>query len=186
MKKLTATIFFGLFVFVLYVNMRAQSVPSDIVKVTNSELVKIVSNSVVVAAVEAQNTKNLSLSKIKEIDKEWQNISGLNDFMIELLNNECSRYLKNLIKHKPYLVEIFVTDNKGANVAMSNKTSDYWQGDEDKFTKCFNNGQGKIFYGKQTFDESVQTYVIQVSVPVKKGNITIGTATFGIDIGKLK
>ncbi|MGK9475612.1 PDC sensor domain-containing protein [Melioribacter sp. OK-6-Me] len=186
MKKSTVTILFQLFVFLLHVNMQAQDVPANVVKVANSELLKIVSNSVVVSAVESQNAKNFSLAKIKQIDSEWQNTSGLNDFMKELINNECSRYLKSLMKQKPYLVEIFVTDNKGANVAMSNKTSDYWQGDEDKFTKCFNSGQGKIFYGKQTFDESVQTYVIQVSVPVKKGGITIGTATFGIDTGKLK
>ncbi|MFZ6032099.1 MAG: PDC sensor domain-containing protein [Melioribacter sp.] len=165
--------------------IRAQNVPDGVKTLAERELTKYANSSVVVSTVEAQNNKNLSLAKIKQIDDEWQNTSGLNDIMKSILNNECSAYLKDLVKKHPYLVEIFVTDNKGANVAMSNKTSDYWQGDEDKFTKCFNDGRGKIHYGKLSFDESVQTYVIQVSVPVVKGGTAIGTVTFGVDTGKL-
>lgn len=45
----------------------------------------------------------------------------------------------------PEYAEIFVMDNQGANVAMSDKTSDYWQGDEDKFVRSFAGGEGKVF-----------------------------------------
>lgn len=46
-----------------------------------------------------------------------------------------------------YYAEIFVIDYQGAIVVMTNKTSDYWQGDELKFEKAFNQGQGQVFVG---------------------------------------
>ncbi|MFZ1288838.1 MAG: PDC sensor domain-containing protein [Melioribacteraceae bacterium] len=164
----------------------SQETPASIINLAKSKLVNWASSQQIVASVHEQNAKNISLEKIKELDKKWTATSGLDDFMNNILNNDCSQYLKNLRKENNFIVEAFVMDNKGANVAMTNKTSDYWQGDEDKFVRCFNNGSGKIHYGKTTFDESTQTYLIQVSVPVFENNKTIGAVTFGIDYGKFK
>jgi hypothetical protein len=75
-------------------------------------------------------------------------------------------------------------DNQGANVAMSDKTSDYWQGDEAKFTKSYNGGKGNIFVDEVKFDNSTQAYLVQVSVPVKDGDKVIGAITLGINVDK--
>ena len=61
-------------------------------------------------------------------------------------------------------------DNQGANVAMTDKTSDYWQGDEAKFKKSYHNGKGTVFVDEVEFDDSSQAYLVQVSVPVKDGD----------------
>ena len=53
---------------------------------------------------------------------------------------------------------------------MTDKTSDYWQGDEAKFKKSFNGGAGAVFVDDVSFDKSSQTYSVQVSVPVKEGD----------------
>jgi hypothetical protein len=87
---------------------------------------------------------------------------------------------------KPYFDEIFVMDNQGANVAMTDKTSDYWQGDEAKFIKSFNGGHGAIFVDQVKFDDSSQAYLAQVSVPVWDGDKVIGAITFGIDVDKVQ
>lgn len=51
-------------------------------------------------------------------------------------------FLKNIIVQQADVYsEAFVTDAKGANVAAYPATSDYWQGDEDKFTKAFASGK---------------------------------------------
>jgi hypothetical protein len=76
-------------------------------------------------------------------------------------------------------------DNLGANVAMSDKTSDYWQGDEAKFVKSYNGGKGDIFIDEVKFDDSTQNYLVQVSVPVKEGDKVIGAITFGINVDKV-
>ena len=82
--------------------------------------------------------------------------------------------------------EIFVMDNLGANVAMSDKTSDYWQGDEAKFKESFKGGAGAVHIGDVEFDDSSQLYTVQISVPVKDGTKVIGAITFGIDVDSVK
>jgi hypothetical protein len=77
-------------------------------------------------------------------------------------------------------------DNQGANVAMTNKTSDYWQGDEAKFTDSFKNGVGAIHISTVEFDESAQAYLVQVSVPVMEGGKAIGALTIGVNIDELE
>jgi hypothetical protein len=80
--------------------------------------------------------------------------------------------------------EIFVTDSVGLNVAASDVTSDYWQGDEAKFTESFGAGPGAVHLGEIEFDESTQMYQSQVSVPVldPESGAPIGAATFGVNV----
>jgi hypothetical protein len=65
---------------------------------------------------------------------------------------------------------------------MTNKTSDYWQGDEAKFQKSFNGGAGQVHVGDVKFDESAQVYQVQISVPVTDGVKAIGAITIGVDL----
>jgi hypothetical protein len=67
---------------------------------------------------------------------------------------------------------------------MSDKTSDYWQGDEAKFIKSYSGGKGAVFVDEVKFDNSTQAYLVQVSVPVKDGDKAIGAITFGINVDK--
>lgn len=76
-------------------------------------------------------------------------------------------------------------DNQGAHVAMTDKTSDYWQGDEAKFIESYNGGKGAVHIADVEFDNSTQAYLFQVSVPVKDGNKVIGATTIGIDVDKI-
>jgi hypothetical protein len=94
--------------------------------------------------------------------------------------------LRRLAKSTLY-AEVFIMDNQGANVAMTKKTSDYWQGDEAKWKKAFNEGQGATFVDKPQYDRSTDSILIQVSLPVKnKSGSTIGTITVGLNIDRLK
>jgi hypothetical protein len=76
-------------------------------------------------------------------------------------------------------------DNQGANVAMSDKTSDYWQGDEDKFIKSYNAGKGGVHISEIKWDESSQANIVQVSVAVKENDKVIGALTIGLDVDQM-
>lgn len=143
-------------------------------------------NRVLVQAVKEQNATGQSLDNIKQRDTKWQQTSGLDDFMKGLLNNNAATELKKLEASKPYFNELFLMDNQGANVAMTNKTSDYWQGDEAKFKNAYNNGEGGVDIGKVKFDKSSQAYLVQVSVPVKDAGAVIGAITVGINLDELE
>ncbi|MBI1422413.1 MAG: hypothetical protein GC149_03030 [Gammaproteobacteria bacterium] len=143
-------------------------------------------NAVLVAAVKEQNAKGITLDTIKKADQEWMAATGVTPFMKAMMENPAAKELKKLEASKPYFDELFLMDNQGANVAMTNKTSDYWQGDEDKFTESYKGGQGAVHIGKVKFDKSSQAYLVQVSVPVMDGGKAIGAITIGINVDELE
>ena len=164
----------------------AEEAPASVLKLAKTELVKLGTDAVIVSAVRAENAKAKSLEQIKELDAKWKATPGIADYMKAMMQSECGQYLQGIQGSVGYYAELFVMDNQGGNVCMSDKTSDYWQGDEAKFKKSFNSGQGAVHIGKVKFDDSTQTYLVQVSVPVKDGDKVIGAITIGVDIDKIK
>ncbi|WP_295404046.1 cache domain-containing protein [uncultured Thiocystis sp.] len=143
------------------------------------------SNPILVEAVREQNALARPLEEIKRLDAEWMAASGVTPFMEGMMNSAPAQELKRLEQTKPYFLELFLMDRQGANVAMTNKTSDYWQGDEEKFTHSFKGGQGALNISEVKFDESAQVYLVQVSVPVLDEGRAIGAMTIGIDLDQL-
>lgn len=164
----------------------AEQAPKKIVDLANTTLAAYGTDPVIVAAVKAQNAKGATLADIKVMDEKWMGHAGLADYMQALMNNECGQHLRDIQKSFGYIAEIFAMDNQGANVAMTDKTSDYWQGDEAKFKKSFAEGKGAVFVDQVKFDDSTQAYLVQVSVPVMDGGQAIGAVTFGIDVDKVE
>ncbi len=162
-----------------------EKAPQKVMDLANSALAKLGSDPVIVAAVKAQNAKGVSLDDIKAMDAKWKEHAGVADYMQALMNSEVGQHIRKIQESKKYYAEIFVMDNQGANVAMTDKTSDYWQGDEAKFQKSFAGGKGAVFVDEVEFDDSAQAYLCQVSVPVVDGGKVIGAITFGIDVDKI-
>ena len=154
-------------------------------KLADTDLAALGRDPVIVAAVQAQNATGRSLDEIKALDAKWQATAGVADFMRALIDSPAGKHLAAFKQGHAYVSEIFVMDRLGANVAQTDKTSDYWQGDEPKFTECFT-GAGQVFLSKMEFDESTQTYSIQVSVPVLEGDALIGAICIGVDVEKIQ
>jgi hypothetical protein len=76
--------------------------------------------------------------------------------------------------------ETFVMDNVGALVCATERTSDYWQGDEEKWTHSYNGGAGAIFIDRPRFDESAKATIALISIPVMDNGKAIGAVTVGI------
>lgn len=155
------------------------------------QLKEIASNPVLVAAVEAQNatTESYDQAKIDELDTQWRaEVDASAKPLIDgTLANEASVYLAKVQEESGGMfTEIFATDAKGLNVAQSTVTSDYWQGDEDKFTKSFGAGADAVFLGEVEEDESTQTFQSQVSITiVDASGAPIGSLTVGVDLSTL-
>lgn len=177
---------FTILILALFISLNsfAKEVPSA-VKNLASELLELGKNPVLIAAVQEHNSIGLSLDTIKERDASWRKVSGLDDFMKAMINSKAGTVLAEFEQTQPYYLELFLMDNQGANVSMTNKTSDYWQGDEAKWQKSFMGGVGAIHYGEVEFDDSSQAYLIQVSVPIMDSGKAIGAITIGIDLDAL-
>lgn len=185
MKKLMVTVVV-LFLAVGFLTAFAgEKAPQKVLDLAHSTLATVGTDPIIIAAVKAENAKAKTLGQIKEMDEKWKATPGIADYMKAMMESECGRHLRKMQESASYYAEIFVMDNQGANVAMTDKTSDYWQGDEAKFKESFKEGAGAIHVSEVEFDESSQAYLVQVSVPVKDGDTVIGAITFGIDVDKI-
>jgi len=165
--------------------LAGEPAPQKVKDLAEQKLVGYGSDPLIVAAVQAANAEARSLDQIKVKDAEWQKTPGVVDYMQALMDSECGKHLRKLQAAEPCIAEIFVMDNQGANVAMTDKTSDYWQGDEAKFQESFKGGAGAIHISDVKFDDSTQAYLVQVSVPVVDGGRAIGAITIGVDVDQI-
>ena len=156
------------------------------------QLAAIAADPVVIKAVKAQNEAHAAFdaAKIDEQDKLWRAEAekGGGAMTNALLANDASKLL--LAKRDAssgVFAELFVMDNKGLNVGASNLTSDYMQGDEDKWQKTFQVGADAVLVDAVEQDESSGVFVSQVSVTVvdPETKAPIGALTAGVDVQKL-
>jgi Double sensory domain of two-component sensor kinase len=137
-------------------------------------------NPALIQAVRRQNAEHLDMNTIKQRDDEWKATKKLTPLKRSLQENSAGQMLKRYVIRNPSLNEAFLTDNQGANVAAYPATSDYWQGDEEKWTASFNEGAGKLFLGPVERDESTNTLAVQVSAPLFHQGETIGVLVVGV------
>ena len=164
---------------------------APLTELANVKLREIAGNPAIIAAVAAQNavTAGYDQAKIDALDQQWRaEVSAAAKPLIDAtLANEASKWLVGVQAEAGGLfTEIFVMDAKGLNVAQSTVTSDYWQGDEDKFTASFGAGVGAVHLGEIEQDESTQAFQSQVSITlVDAAGAPIGALTAGIDLSMI-
>jgi hypothetical protein len=141
---------------------------------------------VVVEAVRDANESPRSMEEIAALDARWRASTGVDAFIRSFLDRPTSERLRELRASHPELQEAFVTDRLGANVALTNKTSDFYQGDEDKFREAFADGKGGTHMGELKRDESIQSYSVQIGVPVLDEGAAIGVLVVTVNVEKLK
>lgn len=143
-------------------------------------------NPVMVRAVRRQNASGLRLEEIEKRDEEWRASDELTPFKLALQTSDAGEFLKDQVERSTSFNEAFLTDNQGANVAAYPATSDYWQGDEEKWSASYNGGQGKVYIGPLELDESTQAVAAQISAPVIDRGETIGVLVVGVTINYLE
>ncbi|HEV8577833.1 MAG TPA: PDC sensor domain-containing protein [Thermoanaerobaculia bacterium] len=143
-------------------------------------------HAAIVGAVRDQNALNVPLSRIRSIDISWMSATQDNSRVQVLLKNPCAKALQGFTARRPGYREAFVMDNQGALVGTTRKTSDYWQGDEDKWRMSFAEGRGAVYASEPQLDDSAGVRLIHVSVPVMDGGKAIGVLTAGIEADLLQ
>lgn len=143
----------------------------------------------IVAAINAQNEANKALTndQVIELDKTWRRETSANTqpMIRKVLDNDLSKLLKKKQEESGGLyTEIFIMDAHGLNIGQSEVTSDYWQGDEDKWQQTFQKGANAIHISDVEKDESTLTYQSQLSLPVvdPASQKVIGAITLGINV----
>ena len=161
--------------------------PSKLNAYALNTLTKIGTDGTIIKAVKAKNASGESMAAVLELDAKWKAEEGVADYMQALMDNDCAQYVKKIRDNDDAIFEIFVMDNQGAIVCETDKTGDYWQGDEAKWQQSYAAGNGGVFFIEGIeFDTGMNANICQVSVPVMDGGKAIGAITFGINIDKVK
>ena len=157
-----------------------------------AEIAPQMAHAAIVEAIRAQNAAHAGITqdRIDALDAAWRAevSAGTRPTIDPVLNNAASDHLRGMVDASGgRMAEAFLMDQAGLNVGTSHVTSDYWQGDEAKHQETYGMGAGAIHVSEVEFDESTQSYVVQVSMAISDpaDGAVIGAVTVSIDADSL-
>lgn len=174
----------------------AETPQPDVNKLISPALIEemrgFISAEIVQVSVDAQNKRlsNMAQDKIDELDNQWKAEREAADkpLIAATLSNPLSVYLARIQgKSLGLYAEIFVMDQNGLNVGQSSVTSDFWQGDEDKFQKTFDVSDDAMFVDAPEWDDEAKIWRNQVSFTLLDASKKkIGAVTVEINLTELE
>ncbi len=123
-------------------------------------------DTVILEALRIANNRYHGISKeqIQALDKTW--ITSGDEIVAKMTDFQCNEALKIFQAGYAEFAEIFVTEMNGLNVCVTNKTSDYYQADEEWWTRTIK--QGKSWrQSNLEFDESAGVFAVPIYIPVR-------------------
>lgn len=190
MKNLLATAAFAVSLLAGMAAASADEVQDKAKDLAGSDIKAFAQTPAVINAVKEQNAKNAALTQadVDDLDKKWreERKSASSPMIDDVSGRPVSA---ELVKFRDggqgLYTEVFVMDNKGLNVGMSDPTSDYWQGDEAKWQQTYQAGPDAVHVSDVEKDDSTGTFQLQVSTTVMDGGQPIGAITVGVDADQL-
>jgi len=141
------------------------------------------------AEVARQNRQRKALTQedINARDQQWidEFYEGGGPVSRAMLQTELSGWLRALaVETGGRITEVILTDERGANVAVSDMTSDYWQGNETKYLKAWPLQPGELHFDPVTYDESAKRFQVHVSRLLADPGTgeRIGVLVVGVDV----
>lgn len=170
----------------------ADTLSTAMTRLAETELRLWINHPTIVDAIRAQNVRSarLTLDEILALDRRWraETVSVSKPIIQALMANALSSFLMQKKRAGDGLyTEIFVMDGKGLNVGQSDITSDYWQGDEEKWQKAFHGGPGAMHIEPVRRDKSTHKLQSQITLPVVDPvtGTVIGAIAVGVDLSRL-
>ena len=161
---------------------------SDALLANKLPLDGLVLNKFIQDNVERSNQAGTSdLAKLNSLDQQWVSASD-NDLLVkQVLSNEVAGELRELQDRLPQYAELFVTDQYGAIIASTDRTSDYYQADEEWWREAWNDGAGDVYISQPQFDESAGIYAIDIALPIPAHNRSdfVGVLRATVNINEL-
>lgn len=126
---------------------------------------------------------------ILQRDLQWRQAVGAGDETVlsAMVDETLSAQLRQWREQHDIVNEIIVTDVRGLNLATTPWSTDYWQGDEEKFVAAIAADYGQWEFGEVAYDTSTSRFQVSVSAPIyMPGHVyPQGTMILGIDIHRI-
>ena len=125
-------------------------------------------------------------ARIERIDSAW-NAPAMEEVVKGVLGSRSTRLLQRHRELDRRFLRMTVTDERGATIAATHKTLDYYQADEDYWQAIYAQGRGSVSVTDILYDEVTKANYIGIGVPVLEpgSNRFLGTVDALIDVSTL-
>ena len=159
----------------------------------SSRLFKEMNSILDVRQIIEEGPRQESFTDVMTIDSQWTALSpfAVPDLAADILALPGSKALQAWQhSHQGLVTEVMLVNDMGTLAAMSQLTSDYWQGDEPKFQKVIENqatqpgGDPPIYLSPIRYDKSAARFQVTASRPVLNdhGEPALGVIVIGLSI----
>jgi hypothetical protein len=131
-------------------------------------------------AVMDSNARAETLAEVQKKDAMWTTHRNY-PLRQQVVGRPCSIKIRKLLADDPSVVEALVMDDRGALVCATVEASDYWQGDEAKWQRTYQDGK-EVFVDSPALDPSTGVYAVQLSVLMAEGSNRLGAVTLTLKI----
>lgn len=153
---------------------------------------KMAASNAVVEAVMASNRAWEGLSeaaiadRIRRVEESWTGAAS-EPVARQILSSPAAIELRKYRDLDPRFLRITVTDARGATIAATHKTLDYFQGDEEYWQAIYAQGRGAVSVTDILYDDVTKANYIGIGVPVVEpgSNRFIGTLDALVDVSSL-
>lgn len=117
----------------------------------------------------SESQRPLDAEEVRTLDRRWtsERVVPSIPILAGVMTNPAARFLASIVEHDRIYREIMLTDRFGRLVAASNRTSDYYQADEEWWKAAFDDGvRGRVNVSDVVWDESARVFAIDIAVPV--------------------
>lgn len=178
-----------------YFKTMATATAAEVSHYLNDRVIRVAEISLEPALVEAARAANNSYrglsdaavaARIQEIEKGWNSPSS-QPLVQEILGSKASQLLRRYRTLDQRFLRITVTDERGATIAGTHKSLDYYQADEEYWQNIFAAGRGAVSVTGILFDEATNSHYIGIGVPIREeeSQRVIGTVDALMDVSTL-
>ncbi|MBA56213.1 MAG: hypothetical protein CMK89_17315 [Pseudomonadales bacterium] len=129
------------------------------------------------------NNYNSSPPDPQKLDRIWPALKPGEIYLDSVINNPSADSMRDWIKRISIQGEGLLMGRNGGLVAATEKTTDFWQGDEAQFLQAITLPAGNIFVQSEMLDESTHLMLIKISTPIynPRSKHAVGVLVIGFD-----
>ncbi|NJN43400.1 MAG: GAF domain-containing protein [Anaerolineae bacterium] len=153
----------------------------EILRVTTSQFERFAQEANARYSIDPNDVQKQILTQ----EEIWQNSTNTDSIVLNVVNNNAARELRQIRSAIPAHIEIFLTDKYGANIAATNQIENYSHADQPEWQSAYKGGEGDFYISVPVFDENTNTLIIKFAVPVFAGGEVVGVLQSTYDISIL-
>lgn len=149
-------------------------------KCLSTQVSEFAKDPVIIAGV---NNYNSSPPNPQKLDQLWPTLQPGDQYLDGIINNAAANAMREWIKRISIQGEGLLIGRNGGLVAATEKTTDFWQGDEAQFLDAIGLPEDRVYVQAEMLDESTHLMLIKMSSPIynPRSQQAIGVLVIGFD-----